>query len=283
MRDDKEKILLSKNRVYVYNNNQSVEGASSATDDKVEITLVVPVYNEEDNIIPFMKEVKEHLFIPHRICLIFDHPDDSTLRKRGEILKIDPTVVFIYNTIGAGIINALKTGFQISRTRYIVAIMADLSDTPETINSMYAKIQEGYDLVVASRYCKGGKKIGGPQIKYYLSLIGNLSLHHLTKIPTHDMTNAFIIHKREVIEQLNIRSTGGFEVTMEIIAKTFILGYRITEVPTINQDRRTGISKFKIIRWIAKYIYWYFYILTYSIVHSINRRYLLDTLKSSSG
>ena len=145
---------------------------------------------------------------------------------------------------------------------------------------MYRKISEGYDLVVASRYAPGGKKIGGPVIKYYLSVLGNLSLHWLTGIPTHDMTNAFIMHKKEVIDQIKIRSTGGFEITMEIIAKSFILGCKISEVPTINRDRASGQSKFQMMSWVMKYIYWYFYILIYSIVNKINKHYEHDTKKN---
>jgi dolichol-phosphate mannosyltransferase len=164
----------------------------------IEITLVVPVFNEEDNIVPFVKEVSERVSISHRICIIYDHIDDTTLRKKAEILAIEPTAAFIQTRGDAGIINALKTGFEISQTHYIVVIMADLSDTPETINALYAKIQEGYDLVIASRYCKGGNKIGGPKIKKWLSWFANRSLHYLTKIPTHDMTNAYIIHKKKI-------------------------------------------------------------------------------------
>lgn len=245
----------------------------------IEITLVVPVFNEEDNIVLFVKEVSERVRIPHRICIIYDYDDDTTLRKKAEVLTIEPATLFIHTKGSAGVINALKTGFEISQTRYIVVIMADLSDTPETINDLYAKIQEGYDLVVASRYCTGGKKIGGPKIKKWLSQFANRSLHYLTKIPTHDMTNAFIIHKKKIIEQINIRSTGGFEVTMEIIAKTFILGYKISEVPTINRERYSGMSKFRIVKWISNYIYWYGYIVLYSIINRISHYYHLDTRK----
>jgi dolichol-phosphate mannosyltransferase len=250
-------------------------------DPAIEVTLVVPVYDERENIIPFVEEVKRSVKLPYQICIIYDHPDDTTLEAKEEILKIDPTVLFIKNFYGSGIINAFKTGFDVSRTHYIVAIMADLSDTPSTINVLYDKMQEGYDLVVASRYCEGGSKIGGPKIKYWLSRIANLSLHKLTGIPTHDMTNAFIIHKREILNKINIRSTGGFEITMEIIAKSFVLGANITEVPTINRDRASGDSKFRLMHWILKYLYWYFYIITYSIVHRINAVFRADSHKKT--
>ncbi|MGM5033870.1 glycosyltransferase [Tardiphaga sp. 803_E3_N1_3] len=249
--------------------------------DSVEITLVVPVFEEQENIVPFITEVKKHVQLPHCICIIFDHSTDGTLLKRDEVHSIDPTVQFIQNAYGKGIINAFKTGFEVSRTRYIVAIMADLSDTPETILRMYNKIEEGYDLVVASRYCQGGRKIGGPRLKYWLSRLANTSLFHLSGIPTHDMTNAFIIHKRDILSQIHLRSTGGFEITMEIIAKSFILGAKIAEVPTVNKDRNAGSSKFRLLSWVGKYFYWYIYILTFSMVNRLNARYVADTRKSS--
>ena len=79
---------------------------------ETEITLIVPVYEEEHNIIPFIKEVNKSVSIPHKICIIYDHQEDSTLLKRKEVLAIDPSVKFIKNKYGKGIINAFKTGFD---------------------------------------------------------------------------------------------------------------------------------------------------------------------------
>jgi hypothetical protein len=147
--------------------------------------------------------------------------------------------------------------------------MCDLSDMPGTVNALFAKIQEGYDLVVASRYAPGGKKIGGPKLKLFLSWLANTSLQCMTGIPTHDMTNAFIIYRKEVLDDIHVETQGGFEITMEIIAKAYVLGYRIAEVPTINRDRAAGKSKFKLAQWIGRYLHWYLYILRYSILHRL--------------
>ncbi|MGW8180665.1 MAG: hypothetical protein ACWGQW_18175, partial [bacterium] len=142
-------------------------------------------------------------------------------------------------------------------------------DTPETVHSMYAKIQEGYDLVVASRYVEGGGKIGGPWLKKLLSKLANLSLHSISGIPTHDLTNAFILYRRELIDAIPISSTGGFEITMEIIAKSYLGGYRIAEVPTTNRDRSAGESKIHLISWSSKYLYWYCYIVFFTLLRRL--------------
>ena len=233
--------------------------------DKPELTLIIPVYEEQHNIVPFVEEVRNSISQSYLALIIYDHDHDSTLDKVTELTHNETNILFVKNMFGTGIINAFKTGFALAETKFIVPIMADLSDMPETVNIMHGKIQEGYDLVIASRYIRDGAKIGGSKIKYVLSFLANKSLHFLTGIPTHDFTNAFIMYRKKVLDNIEITSTGGFEITMEIIAKAYVRGYAITEVPTINRDRNAGNSKFALCKWIFNYSYWYFYILLYSV------------------
>jgi hypothetical protein len=135
--------------------------------------------------------------------------------------------------------------------------MADLSDTPETITDMLKKMDDGYDVVVASRYIKGGGKIGGPRIKSFLSRIAGLSLNFLTDYPVHDATSGFILHRKSTLDKIEIESTGGFEVTIELLFKSYKMGLRIGEVPTVNRDRFSGKSNFKFFSWFHRYLYWY--------------------------
>ena len=237
-----------------------------------EITLVVPVYYEAENIVPFLQEVVNEIRIPHQALVIYDDDTDPTLQKMAEAQSTHGDVVFMKNSFGKGVINAFRTGFDRAQTPFIVPIMADLSDTPESVKPMYAKIQEGYDLVVASRYAKGGRKTGGPKLKNFLSRLANISLHWISGIPTHDMTNAFIIYRKKLIDNIQISSTGGFEITMEIIAKAYLEGYRITEVPTTNRDRSAGKSKFHLVAWSLQYLYWYFYIVVFSLLRRFGIR-----------
>jgi len=230
-----------------------------------EVTLIIPVYDEEHTIVPLVDEIKRSVRPAWRALIIYDQDDDATLRKLDEITAQHDNVRFVRNRLGRGIVNAFRTGFAEADTAFVVPIMADLSDMPETVNAMHERIHDGYDMVVASRYAPGGAKIGGPWLKNRLSRIANATLHALTGIPTHDMTNAFIMYRRPMLDAITIESTGGFEITMEIIAKAFVLGYRISEVPTVNRDRAAGKSKFKLLHWILKYLYWFLYILGCSI------------------
>lgn len=225
-----------------------------------EISLIIPVYNEHHTIVDLLDEIEEKVSSSYIAYIIFDHDDDTTLSRREEIHEKFENIHFVKNAYGPGVIGAFKTGFDSADTKYIVPIMADLSDMPESINVMYDNIKD-YDLVVASRYMKGGAKIGGPRIKYYLSRLSNLFLYLFTDLPLHDITNAFIMYRKEVIKSINIESQGGFEITMEIIAKSYKKGFRMTEVPTINRDRAAGKSNFKMLTWMKNYLYWFFYIL----------------------
>ncbi|MBX9845827.1 MAG: hypothetical protein K2Z80_28895, partial [Xanthobacteraceae bacterium] len=71
------------------------QGSPHCDGADVEITLVVPVYNEEQNIVPFVREVKAMVRLPHRIAIVFDHDDDTTLNKKDEILGAVRKVVGI--------------------------------------------------------------------------------------------------------------------------------------------------------------------------------------------
>src|SRR5262245_26767964 len=100
----------------------AASGPDQTAAPEIEITLVVPVYEEEYNIVSFVREVNATVTLPHRIAIVYDHDNDSTLRKRDEVLAIDSTIAFIRNTAGHGVINAFVTGFNVAQTRYVVPI-----------------------------------------------------------------------------------------------------------------------------------------------------------------
>jgi len=138
--------------------------------------------------------------------------------------------------------------------------MADLSDDLGAVDEMYRLIMdEGYDVVCGSRYMKGGRQLGGPFLKRLLSRMAGVSLHYLTGIPTHDVTNSFKMYRRSFLMNTKIESEGGFEIGMELTVKAFISGLKITELPVTWTDRVAGKSRFQMWPWIPNYLRWYFY------------------------
>jgi len=225
------------------------------------LTIVIPVYNEGENIERVFQEIEAALTFPHTKLVVYDFDGDDTVPVVQRVQARYAGVQLLKNTLGPGVVNALRAGFAAAAPGAVVVVMGDLSDSIKTVHAMRAKIAEGYDLVCGSRYIPGGRQIGGPRLKGFLSRMAGKSLHALAGIPTHDVSNAFKMYRTELLHDIEIESTGGFEVSLEILVKAWARGYRITEVPSTWRDRTAGASRFRLWRWLPKYLRWYLYAL----------------------
>lgn len=227
----------------------------------MKLTLVVPVYNEAANITQLIVTAAKKIKIPFQLIVVYDFKGDNTIPVVKKLRQKYPWIKIVKNNCGnhKGIINAIKTGFNQVKTGAAVVVMADLADDLATINNMVKKVQAGYDIVCGSRYSAGGQKIGGPAVKSFLSKLSGLMTPILLGIPTKDITNAYKMYQKKVLDSVKIQSKGGFELAMEITIKAFNQGFKITEVPTVWHDRTEGNSRFKLISWLPHYLYWYFW------------------------
>jgi len=224
--------------------------------------IVIPVYNEAENIRECLNRIKSEVKIPYVIGIVYDREGDTTLPVVTQMLQTDSSLpaVLIKNKYGRGALNAIKTGLENSTEKYTVVTMADLSDPPSVINDMYEKAEkENADIVCASRYMKGGSQKGGPFIKGLMSRMAGISLHLLARVPTYDSTNSFKLYRTSFLQKQKIESSGGFELGLELVAKAHVQKAKIAEVPTIWTDRSAGKSNFKVAAWTPKYLKWYFY------------------------
>jgi dolichol-phosphate mannosyltransferase len=228
------------------------------------VDFVMPVYNEGANIGRALEEVYAHVPVTKRIIIVYDVDDDDTVPVVLELAPRYPGVVLLKNEIGRGVLNAVRAGIAATTAEVVVITMADLSDDVAIVPKMVELIRDGgYDIVCASRYMRGGRQIGGPRLKGLLSRSAGLSLYWLAGLPTHDATNAFRAYRRSVLEETAIESQGGFEYSLEITAKAYAAGRRITEIPSTWRDRSAGKSRFKLRAWLPHYLRWYFYTLTH--------------------
>lgn len=224
---------------------------------KALVSLVVPVYNEADNIIPLLETIRAEVDSKHETLLVYDFEEDTTLPPARIFADDYNELRFVRNTIGPGVLNALKAGMGEAEGDVVVVTMADLSDDVTQIDYMAAMIRAGAGLVAGSRYMRGGKQVGGPPLKSLLSRIAGLSLWWLTGIGTHDATNNFKAYSRELIEQVEIESDAGFELGLELATKAHLAGYSISEIPTTWRDRSAGQSRFQVVKWMPSYLRWY--------------------------
>jgi dolichol-phosphate mannosyltransferase len=229
------------------------------------LDIVIPVYNEADNILIALDLLAKKVKGPFRVIVVYDFDGDTTVPPVRAYIKSKKNklkVILHKNNIGRGVLNAIKSGLAFAKAEFIVVTMADLSDPPEVINEMMKKARlEKADVVCSSRYMKGGSQKGGPLFKRTLSFLAGTSLWYITSLPTHDVTNSFKLYRRSFLKNLTIESTGGFELGMEIVIKAWRGGFKVAEVPTQWKDRAYGKSNFKLWKWLPSYLRWYFFAL----------------------
>ena len=223
------------------------------------INIIIPVYNEGERIVKVLQDIINKVNYNFIVYVIYDSNDDTTIKPVKNFSKNNDNILLVKNLYGKGGLNAIKTGFLMVNGGVTVLVMADSTDEIDLINKMFKKIESGYDVVCGSRYMKGGKQIGRLGIKKILSRIAGVSLYYLIRIPTHDISNSFKMYRTDIINKIEIKSTDGFEVIVELIIKSYFAGYRILEIPTIWTEISDGNSQFQLFKWLPRYFYWYLY------------------------
>jgi len=220
--------------------------------------VVVPVYNEGENVVPTLRGlVDKTITRPLEILVVHDFDEDTTVPVVRRLQSELPQVRLHRNTLGRGVINAMKSGLRAARAPHVLITMGDGSDDPADVDAMYALARDGADVVAGSRYMRGGRQFGGPLLKRSMSRAAGLSLHWLGGLPIHDATSNFRLYSKRLLNQVTIESLGGFELGLELTVKAYGLGLRLAEVPTTWRDRTAGQSRFQLWQWLPRYMHWY--------------------------
>jgi dolichol-phosphate mannosyltransferase len=250
-----------------------VPDASRDDVDRVpRLSIVMPVYNEADNIRPVLASLAANVHTPHEVVVVYDFEGDTTVPVLREISRADHTLRPHHNDLGRGVLNAMKSGIAAARAPLVLVAMADGSDDFGDVDRMVELAEDGADLVAASRYVAGGRQVGGPALKRLLSRVAGLTLHWVGRVPIHDPTNNFKLYRRDFLDSVRIESRGGFELALELSVKATLLGRRLAEVPTTWRDRTAGESNFKFRAWLPLYLYWYTYLFRGRLIRSLARR-----------
>ena len=221
------------------------------------IDIIIPVKNDNENILKLIPKLVKHLKYDFIISICYD-PNDPILNNENEIKKIYAKTQFLKNP-AQGPCEAIKYGlFQTSNDCKIVYPADDFLNI-SLINKMYEEFKLGADLVVASRFIKGGSMKGCPLLKSILVRAASFSLFYLSTIPVRDASNGFRLFTKNLITNCGIESTKGFSYSLELLVKADRYKYKIVEVPAQWEERSVGQSNFKIGMWINSYLKWYFY------------------------
>lgn len=228
------------------------------TEETPALSVVIPVYNEGENVVPTLRAVVEKTKVrPLEVLVVHDFDEDTTVPVVRRLQAELPELRLHKNTLGRGVLNAMKSGLRAARAPFVLITMGDGSDDASDIDPMYRLAKDGADVVAGSRYMRGGHQLGGPLVKRSMSRAAGLSLHWIGGLPTHDATSNFRLYSKRLLNQVSIESLGGFELGLELTVKAYRLGLRVAEVPTTWRDRTAGQSRFKLLQWLPRYLHWY--------------------------
>ena len=226
--------------------------------DAVELDIVIPVYNEGENIIAVLDSLRKHVLTRFRVLLCHDSNEDTTLTAVRHSPSFPFEVRFVRNR-SRGPHDAVVTGFKESTAPAVLVIPGDDDYNAACVDLMVEQFRAGCDVVAASRFMPGGCMKGCPWLKAVLVRSSAFLLYHLAQVPTHDPSNGFRLFSRRVLDTIPIESSIGFTYSLELLAKCHRLGWKIGEVPVAWHERKSGTSRFRVVKWLPHYLVWFLY------------------------
>lgn len=223
------------------------------------VSVVVPVYNEGDHIVPVLDRLFESITLPCEVLVVYDSLDDTTRPILEQYAEKEPRLVPTLNTYQPGPAHAIRFGLDHARSPVLVVTMADGCDDPMQIDMLTRLVERGVVVAAASRYMRGGQQVGGPAFKSLLSRLAGNSLYWFARVGTHDATNSYKAYAASFVRDVGLESDRGFEIGIELVAKARRARLPIAEVPTIWLDRSFGTSNFQLRAWLPRYLRWYLF------------------------
>lgn len=212
--------------------------------EKNKLSLVIPLYNEEESLVELhkiLKDVLEKMDCAYEIIFVDDGSNDKSWEKIQEIKKENPFVKGIKLRKNYGKSSALDIGFRHSSGDIVITMDADLQDDPQEIPELVSMINSGYDLV------SGWKKIRhDPFIKKHTSKFFNLVTSKISGIRLHDFNCGLKAYKKDVIDSIKVYG----ELHRYIPALAHIQGFKVTEKVVKHHPRKYGKTKFGASRFV---------------------------------
>ena len=212
----------------------------------MEKLIIVPTYNERENIDPLLERL---LALPFglEVLIVDDGSPDGT----AELVKAwqakTPRVHLLQRPGKMGLGSAYREGFRFALrhgAEYIFEMDADFSHDPDAIGDFFEAAKDA-DIVLGSRYLHGVTVVNWPLSRLILSYSANVYTRIVTGMPLADATGGFKCFRRRALESVNLEhvKTAGYGFQTEMSFRCWKKGFRIKEIPIVFVDRRAGVSK----------------------------------------
>ncbi len=216
------------------------------TADLTRVVMVVPTYNERDNLAWIVGRLRAA--VPQADVLVVDDGSpDGTGAVADELAAEDPQISVLHRTAKAGLGAAYLHGFAVALERgydVVGEMDADGSHQPEQLPRLLAALEDA-DLVIGSRYVRGGSVVNWPMSRKALSMGGNLYARLLLGIPLRDVTAGYRVFRRSTLEKIDLGSveSAGYIFQTDLAFRSLQAGLRVVEIPIEFVERVRGESK----------------------------------------
>ena len=214
--------------------------------------VVVPTYQESENIVRFLTEVRRS--VPDAYVLIVDDDSpDGTGALADRVAAELGNIVVIHRVDKRGLGSAYRDGFAAvlggtildGECDIVISMDCDFSHDPAAIPAFIARIEQGADCVVGSRYVPGGKTVNWPLHRRLLSRWGNRYTSGVLGLHIHDCTSGFRAYRTTALASIAPTSTAaeGYAFLTELVRRLIAGGHSVVEQPITFVDRELGTSK----------------------------------------
>lgn len=208
--------------------------------------VIIPTYNEIENmkaLLPVLMKLKQQF----DVLVVDDSSPDGTAKFVEEYAKTEPRVHVLVRAAKQGLGKAYLAGFDWGLKKgydVLTEMDADFSHAPSHLDEILALI-DSHDVVIGSRYVKGGGTVNWGILRKIISRGGSLYSRIILGYPLRDWTGGFNCWRKEVLEKINLSGirSNGYSFQIELKYKALKNGYKIHEAPIIFEDRRVGQSK----------------------------------------
>ena len=223
------------------------------------LSVVIPAHDEAGHIGGTVRALSRTLGeegIAHEIVVVNDHSSDGTGPFVKSLSEEIPELRLVTNHASGGFGMAVRAGLEAFRGDAVAVYMADASDSPRDL-VMFVRAMEvhGVDCVFGTRFSAGGRVYDYPRFKLLLNRAANFAVRLLFAMRYDDVTNAFKLYRREVIEGVQPLLSNHFNLTVELPLKAMVRGYSFAVVPNTWVNRAHGTSKFQIQEMGSRYAF----------------------------
>jgi dolichol-phosphate mannosyltransferase len=221
---------------------------SNLAQNKAEVSIIIPTYNESENIVQVLKSIGEH--IPKDIATEAIVVDDNSPDGTGKIVedyindaqnKTGYTIDVIHRKTKSGLSSAILEGIQHSSGEAVVVMDSDFSHPPKIIPQLIEEIKiSKYDIAIASRYTKGGEVSGWSTKRKLISKTAKGIAKAGLGVNESDPMSGFFAFRRKILEGIKLDAIG-YKMLLEILVKT--KGAKVKEIPYTFTNRTHGSSK----------------------------------------